>query len=72
MATRRFYMKIKKRLILTSFVTLVLSFLGLGLQHAHAQEGPAEQKQPPSQVVVQIIITGVLLKVLEPWIIPKN
>ncbi|MBE9137920.1 hypothetical protein IQ254_12070 [Nodosilinea sp. LEGE 07088] len=65
-------MKIKKHLALISFITFVLVFSELGSQHAHAQEGPAEQKQPSSQVVVQIIATGVLLAVLEPWIIPRE
>lgn len=62
-----------------TFSTLILPFaLVLKIMSADpalaqdGQGGKRDKRQPPVQVIVQIIVTTIVLRLIEPWVIPKN
>lgn len=70
----------KKWILLLVAITLLLTLLPVDLAQAKVNKRDKkriivverDKRQPPVQVIVQIVATAITLKVIEPWVIPKD
>ncbi|NJM64413.1 MAG: hypothetical protein HC851_01445 [Acaryochloris sp. RU_4_1] len=70
----------KKWILLLVSISLLLNLIPIDLAQAQVNKKDKkrviiverDKRQPPVQVIVQIVATAITLKVIEPWVIPKD
>jgi hypothetical protein len=70
----------RKWILLLVSITLLLNLIPIDLAQAQVKKKDKkrviiverDKRQPPVQVIVQIVATTITLKMIEPWVIPKD
>jgi hypothetical protein len=66
-------MKKNKLIVLLLSITLILSLIHSKSAYAQAEGGNnRDKRQPPVQVLVQMLMTAITLKLIEPWVLSRN